>query len=238
LLKNITTTELSGEFRWAPNEQFYQGKNFRIPIINKYPIFNIRYLAGVKGLLKGEYNYQNLSVRIEKRFYLSQLGYIDGTIEGGHIFGQVPFPLLTIHRANQTYSNQLDSYNLMNFMEFVSDQYAAGNVNIHFNGFFLNKIPLIKKLKLREVVSAKVLYGSVRDENNPAISNQLLKFPTDLLQDHPTTFTLTKEPYIEVSVGVGNIFKFARVDLVKRLSYLDHPGISTIGIRTRVAFDF
>jgi hypothetical protein len=238
LQKNITTTELSAEFRWAPNEQFYQGKNFRIPIINKYPIFNIRYVAGVKGLMKGEYNYQNLSLRIEKRFYLSQLGYVDGTVEGGHIFGQVPFPLLTIHRANQTYSNQLESYNLMNFMEFVSDQYAAATANIHFNGFFLNKIPLIKKLKLREVVSAKVLYGSVRDENNPNRTNNLLKFPTDKLMDYPTTFTLTKEPYIEVSVGVGNIFKFARIDLIKRLSYLDHPGISTIGIRTRVAFDF
>ena len=237
-IKNITTTEFSGEFRWAPNYQFYQGKNFRIPIINKYPIFNLRFIAGVKGLMKGEYNYQNLSLHIEKRFFLSQLGYIDATLEGGHTFGQLPFPLLSIHRANQTYSFQLESYNLMNFMEFISDQYVAGTANVHFNGFFLNKIPLIKKLKLREVVSAKILYGSVRDENNPAKTNNLLKFPTDILYDQPTTFALSKEPYIELSVGVGNIFKFARIDLVKRLSYLDHPGISTLGLRIRIAFDF
>ena len=238
MVKNITTTELSGEIRWAPNEQFYQGKNFRIPIINKYPIFSLRFIAGVKGLMKGEYNYQNLSLRMEKRFYLSQLGYVDATLEGGHIFGQLPFPLLTIHRANQTYSLQLDSYNLMNFMEFVSDQYAAGSVNIHFNGFFLNKLPLIKKLKLREVLSAKVLYGSVRDENNPTKTNSLLKFPTDITLGNPTTFSLGKAPYMEVSVGIANIFRLVRVDLVKRLSYLDNPGISTWGIRTRVAFDF
>jgi hypothetical protein len=238
MVKDITTTELSGELRWAPNEQFYQGKNFRIPIINKYPIFNLRFIAGVKGLMKGEYDYQNLSLRVEKRFYLSQLGYADATLEGGHIFGQLPFPLLTIHRANQTYSYQLESYNLMNFMEFVSDQYAAGSVNIHFNGFFLNKLPLIKRLKLREVVSAKVLYGGVRDENNPAKTNSLLKFPTDVSLATPTTFALGKAPYMEVSVGVANIFKFVRVDLVKRLSYLNNPGISIWGIRTRVAFDF
>lgn len=68
--KDITISELSGEFRWAPNEQFYQGKNFRIPIFNKYPIFRLRYIAGIKGLLNGEYNYQNLNLSIEKRFYL------------------------------------------------------------------------------------------------------------------------------------------------------------------------
>ncbi|MEP7108386.1 MAG: DUF5686 family protein [Ferruginibacter sp.] len=237
-VKNVTTTELSGEIRWAPNEQFYQGKNYRTPIFNKYPILKLRFVAGVKGLMKGEYNYQNISFNLEKRTYLSQLGYLDLTLESGYIFGKVPFPLLTIHRANQTYAYRLHSYNLMNFMEFVSDKYAGANLDFYFNGFFFNKIPLIKKLKLREVAGIKILYGGVREENDPVKTKDLFKFPTDNLIGQPTTFALNKGPYIEMSVGMANIFRLMRVDLVKRLSYLDNPGISIWGIRTRLRLDF
>jgi len=237
LIKDITTSEISGEIRWAPNEQFYQGKNYRIPIINKYPVFKLRYINGIKGLMNGEYNYQNLNLRMEKRFYLSQLGYTDATLEGGYIFGKVPFPLLTIHRANQTYAYQINSYNLMNFMEFAGDRFAAANLDFYFNGFFLNKLPLIKKLKLREVASFKILYGGVRDENDPAKNPALLKFPSDITGQQ-TTFSLDRKPYIEMSVGVANIFKLIRIDVVKRLSYLENPNITKIGIRTKIRFDF
>ena len=238
LLKDLTTSEISGEFRWSPNEQFYQGRNYRIPIINRYPIFNLRVIAGVKGLMNGEYNYKNVSLRMDKRIYLSQLGYTDFSIEGGYIFGQVPFPLQTIHRANQTYAYQVDAYNLMNFMEFVSDRYAASNLDFYFNGFFFNKLPLIKKLKLREVASFKILYGGTRDENNPDKTAGQLKYPTDVITGQQTTFALNKTPYVEVSVGIANIFKLIRVDVVKRLTYVDNPGITTWGLRTKVRFDF
>ena len=237
LVQNVTTSEISGELRWAPNEQFYQGKNFRIPIINKYPVFKLRFIAGIKGLVKGEYSYQNISVSMDKRLYLSQLGYTDVSLEGGYIFGKVPFPLLTIHRANQTYAYQIHSYNLMNFMEFVSDKYAAANLDFYFNGFFFNKIPLIKKLKLREVASFKILYGGVRDENDPEKRKDLFKFPRDADMQQ-TTFALNSKPYIEMSVGIANIFRLIRVDLVRRLTYLENPDIATWGIRTKVRFDF
>ncbi|HEX8277821.1 MAG TPA: DUF5686 family protein, partial [Segetibacter sp.] len=219
-IPDITTSELSGEIRWAPHEQFYQGKVYRTPIINKYPIFKLRYIAGIKGLVRGGYNYHNLNLNIGKRFYLSQFGYTDVAVEGGYIFGQVPFPLLTIHRANQTYSYQLNSYNMMNFMEFVSDHYAGVNLDHYFNGFLLNKVPLLKRLKLREIITGKVLYGGVRRENNPALTTSTFKFPVDAETGLPTTYTLGNQPYAEISAGIANIFKLFRVDLVKRLSYL------------------
>ncbi len=237
-IQDVTTSEFSGELRWAPNEQFYQGKNYRIPIINKYPVFKVRFIAGIKGLLKGEYNYQNVNLSMEKRFYLSQLGYADVLVEGGYIFGKLPFPLLTIHRANQTYAYQIYSYNLMNFMEFVSDKFAATNLDFYFNGFFFNKIPLIKKLKLREVASFKILYGGVRDENDPAKTQDLFNFPKDGTIGKQTTFALNRQPYIEMSVGIANIFRLLRVDIVKRVTYLDNPDIAKWGIRTKIRFDF
>lgn len=236
-VRNVNTSELSLELRYAPNEKFYQGKIYRTPIFGPDPIFTLRYTQGIKGLLGGEYNYQNLTGNIQKRFYLSQLGYTDMTVEGGYIFGQAPFALLAIHRANQTYAYQLNSYNLMNFLEFVSDHYASINIDHSFNGFFFNKIPLIRKLKLREVVSFKGLYGGVRNENDPYQHPDLLQFPTND-DGIRSTYTLEKQPYMEGSVGIANIFKLFRVDLVKRFTYLDHPDVAEWGVRARVKFDF
>ena len=238
IIPNLITSEISADLRWAPHEQFYQGKNFRTPIINKYPIFTFRYQQGIKGLFAGQYNYKQVTLAIAKRFYLSQLGYADVTAEGGNIFGQVPFPLLDIHRANQSYAYQLNSYNLMNFLEFVSDHYVAVNTDFYFNGFFFNKIPLLKKLKLREVASFKILYGAVRDENNPEKNPAVFNFPKDVTTGLPSTYAFNKTPYIEASVGIANIFKLVRIDLVRRFTYIDHPNISTWGIRTRIRADF
>ncbi|MES2389645.1 MAG: DUF5686 family protein [Bacteroidota bacterium] len=232
----ITTTELSGEIRWAPREQFYQGKLYRMPIFNRYPIFTLRANAGVKGILNSGYNYQSLTINIFKRTYLSQLGFTDLMLEGGHTFGKVPYPLLTIHRANQTYSYQLQSYNLMNFLEFVSDNYAGVSADHNFNGFIFNKIPLLKRAKLREVASLKVLWGSLRHENASGVNGNF-DFPT-VTGGSPGTFSLEKRPYIEGSLGIANIFKLLRVDVVKRFTYLDHPNVSSIGIRFRFKFDF
>ncbi len=240
IVPNIITTDLTAEIRWAPHEQFYQGKNFRRPIYNKYPVYTIRFENGIKGLFKGQYNYQQLTLAIAKRAYLSQLGYADITLEGGQIFGILPYPLLNIHRANQSYAYQENAYNLMNFMEFVSDHYLAFNSDFYFNGFFFNKIPLFKKLKLREVGSFKILYGGVRNENNPNINKGLFNYPTDNTSGVPvqTTYSLTNGPYIEGSVGIANIFKIVRIDLVKRFTYLNNPTISTWGIRTRIRAEF
>jgi hypothetical protein len=235
-LSSVTTTEFSGELRWAPHEQFYQGKVYRIPIVNKYPIFTMRFIAGVKGILNSAYNYQNINLRMEKRAFLSQLGYSDLILEGGYIFGKLPYPLMTVHHANQTYAYQLNSYNLMNFQEFVSDHFAALSIDHHFNGLFFNRVPLLRKLKLREVMSLKLLYGGVRSENSPSVDPGLIKYPT--LNGLPTTFSLDKHPYIEGSVGVANIFKLIRVDLVRRFNYLTNPNVTEWGIRARFKFDF
>ncbi|MEO0064737.1 MAG: hypothetical protein RI983_63 [Bacteroidota bacterium] len=236
-IQNVITTEINGQIRYAPNEKFYQGKIYRIPIFTKYPIFTLSAAAGVKGLLGGQYNYQKVDLRIEKRNYLGRLGYADATLEGGYTFGQVPFPLLTVHRANQTFAYQLNSYNMMNFLEFVSDRYASFTWVHHFMGIVFNRVPLLRKLKFREVASFKILYGGVREENNPTLNPNLFKYPS--INGTTTTFALDpSKPYMEASVGVENIFNILRVDFVKRLSYLDNPGISPYGIRTRFRFDF
>jgi hypothetical protein len=236
-VNDLTTSEISVGLRYAPNEKFYQGKIYRVPIPSKYPVLSLDYTQGVKDLFGGTYGYGNLHGRIDKRVYLSQFGFSDVTVEGGKIFGQVPYPLLTIFRANQTYAYDIYSYNLMNFLEFVGDHYASVNIDQHFEGFFFNKVPLLKKLKWREVLTFKAIYGGVSDENNPTLHPSLFQYPVTST-GQPITYALGGTPYMEGSVGIENIFKFIRVDLVRRFNYLDHPDVSKYGIRARVKFDF
>ena len=236
-IPSMTTTEVDLNLRYAPNEEFYQGKIYRVPVPSKYPVFTLDYTEGIKGAFNGSYNYQNLRFRIDKRVYLSQLGYADVSVEADKIFGQVPYPLLDIFAANQTYAYSLYSYNLMNFLEFVGDHYETVNIDQHFMGFFFNKIPLFKKLRWREVVSFKAAWAGLSDQNNPALHPSLYQFPV-AANGQPITYALNGTPYMEGGVGIENIFKFMRVDLVRRFDYLDHPEVAKWGIRARVKFDF
>ncbi len=233
----IKTSEFGLTLRYAPNEQFYQTSLYRVPILNKYPIFTFNYSVGLNGLLDGEYDYHNLNLKIQKLFYLSPIGYSKVSFEAGKIFGNVPYPLLAIHRANQTYSYQFESYNLMNFLEFVSDQYVSLHIFHNFEGILFNRIPLISKLKLREVATFKALVGSLDAKNDPLVSQGVFQFPVDN-DGKSLTYSLEKAPYMEASVGIANIFKFFRVDYILRLSYLNHPGISKSGIRARFKIEF
>ncbi|HSC39839.1 MAG TPA: DUF5686 family protein, partial [Chitinophagaceae bacterium] len=227
--QSIKTSDFSITLRWAPHEQFFQNKLSRRNIINKYPIITFQYVKGIPGLLGGEYGYDIFHLNINKRFYLAPLGYSDVSFDAGYLKGTLPYPLLIIPPSNQSYFYSGFAYNLMNTQEFVNDHYAGVNIDHFFNGFFFNKIPLIKKLRLREVVAAKILYGGVRNENNPAVNPDQMKFP--LTNGVASTYVLGNQPYFEASVGIYNIFSFIRLDLVKRFTYLQHPDVSNLGLR-------
>lgn len=243
LLTEINTVEAGFRIRFAPNEQFLQGRQYRTPVFTKFPVFTLSYQAGIKAL-GGDYSYHRLSLNLFKKFNLSILGHSLFEIEGGKIFGEnLPYILLQIPRANQTYAYQLRSYNMMNFMEFATDQYLETSIQHFFGGFFLYRIPLIKKLKLREVISAKLIYGRFTDKNNPELNPQLPQFQQNA-EGVPETYSLASEPYIEVSAGLYNIFRVLRIDVVKRMTYLDNPsipelfGVKGMGIRARFKVDF
>lgn len=231
----IDISEAYLKLRYAPKEEFYQGKLYRDPVPSVHPVLLLQYNVGSKGI-GGDYNYQRLQADITKRFYISIVGYTDVGLEAGKVFGHVPYPLMFIHNANQTYAYQRYSYNMMNFLEFVSDEYVSLNIDHSFNGFFVNKVPLLKKMKLREVVTLKALYGGVSDGNNPDLHPDLFKYPVDG-NGIPLTYTLEKKPYVEASVGFSNIFRVLRVDLIRRITYLNNPNVSPFGVRVQFKFD-
>ena len=223
---NIITSEIRIFARLAIDEKYLAGEFERISLGTKWPVFSVHYNAGIKGVFASNYKYHKINLNIVDRFRINPIGYTDYVLDAGKIFGNVPFPLMEIHGGNETYFYDPYAFNMMRFYEFVSDKYASLSVSHHFEGFFLNKIPLMRKLKWREVASGKVLVGSV----NPK-SSQILMFPNALN-------TLNGKPYYEAGIGVENIFKILRFDLLWRLSHLDNPDISKIGFRGTLQFIF
>jgi hypothetical protein len=231
----LDISELYVNLRYAPGETFYEGKVWRTTYPSMRPVYNLK-IAGGSKMISNDFDYLRLQFNISRRYYVSILGYTDISLEAGKIFGSVPYPLLFMHRANQTYTYQKQSYNLMNFLEFISDRYVSLNVDYCFNGFIFNKIPLLKELKLREWVTCKVLYGGLLDSNNPDNHDELFKFPVGS-DGVPLTYTLERKPYIEASVGIANILNLLRVDLIKRFTYLDNPNVSELGVRILIKID-
>lgn len=223
--------------RYAPGEKSYQGSTGRMIVDFNY-IATVQYNMGRNGFLDGQYDYHRVTASLYKYSDTPPFGYNTTYIEAGGIFGRgLPYPLLALHPGNQSYIYQQYSYNMMNFLEFVSDRYVTLITDHYFNGFFLNKIPLLRRLKLREVATVKVLYGGVSRQNQPDELNGLYRFPT-APDGTPLTYTLEGKPYVEASLGVSNIFKIFRIDFVRRFTYLDHPGAARFGIKGGILMTF
>ena len=240
LVPEIQTMEASLAFRYAPGETFVNTKQRRIPVSFDAPVFTLSHTTGFKGVLGGEYNFNLTEVGLYKRFWFSSWGKIDMFVKGGAQWNKVPFPLLIMPAANLSYILQRETFNLINNMEFLNDRYASLDVSWDLNGKIFNRIPLLKKLKWREAIGFKMLYGHLTDKNNPMKhpgDSELFLFPTR--DGCPTSFVMDpKTPYMECSVGIHNIFKILHIDYVRRLNYLDHPDANKWGVRFMVMMTF
>ena len=240
LVPEIQTMEASLAFRYAPGETFVNTKQRRIPVSFDAPVFTLSHTTGFKGVLGGEYNFNLTEVGLYKRFWFSSWGKIDMFVKGGAQWNKVPFPLLIMPAANLSYILQRETFNLINNMEFLNDRYASLDVSWDLNGKIFNRIPLLKKLKWREAIGFKMLYGHLTGKNNPMKhpgDSELFLFPTR--DGRPTSFVMDpKTPYMECSVGIHNIFKILHIDYVRRLNYLDHPDANKWGVRFMVMMTF
>ena len=238
-LHDITTMEASVGLRYAPGETFVNTKQRRIPVSLDAPVFTLSHTVGFKGL-GGEYNFNLSEVGISKRFWLSSWGKVDVALKGGIQWNKVPFPLLIMPAANLSYITQRETFNLINNMEFLNDRFASVDIGYDMNGKLFNRIPLMKKLKWREFFGFKMLYGQLTDKNNPFKhpgDGELFLFPTR--HGEPTSFVMNpKVPYMEVSVGIHNIFKILHIEYVRRLNYLNNPGINKQGVRLMLMMTF
>ena len=226
----LRTTELHAELRYAPDETYINNKRRRITINRDVPIITLSHTFGLKGFLGGQYTSNVTEAKIYKRFWLNSWGKVDLFLKGGIQWNQVPYMLLLQPPANQSFVIEEEMYNLINNMEFLNDRYASMMLSWDMNGKIFNRIPLLKKLKWREYIAINTLWGNLSDKNNPflpenANSDRLMYFPEGCnIMDKNV-------PYVELVMGVHNIFKIIHIDLVRRLNYLDLPTSHKWGIR-------
>lgn len=233
-IKDFTTSEIGTQLRFAPGERAYNGRSGKESVFNlskDAPVFKLSHQLGIKGVLGGDYNYNHTEISAEKRIWLSSFGHIDAQVKAGKVWDKVPFPLLILPNTNQSITIQPEAFHMMNALEFVTDQYVSFNATYYLKGWILNRIPGIKWLRLREVLSFNMIYGGLTDKNNPTLTPGLFLLPDG-------TQPLGSTPYMECSVGLENIFKILRIDYYRRLTYLDHPDIKKGGIRIALRFTF
>jgi hypothetical protein len=220
------TAEFSLESRYARDEVFLQDDNDRISMgTNKSPTLTLRYTHGVKGILGSDFEYDKVRLNLYKRMKTGPLGIGYINLTGEYIFNTLPYPLLALHLGNQSLLYSSVTYNLMNYGEFVSDHYVSLQYRQYLEGFLLNRVPVLRKLKWRLLATSNVIMGGMRESNRSLIS---LYTPTG--EEALKAGYFTRKPYVEVGYGVENIFRFLRVDFVHRLTYLDNPGARKFGV--------
>jgi hypothetical protein len=222
---NLNISQVSLRMRFAYREKFVEGKRGRISLGSDYPVVQVNFTVGLKDVLDSDFNYQKIEGRIEDNIKLPPFGYTYLAFEAGKTWGTVPYPLLDVHIGNESYFYDYSAFNMMNFYEFVSDQYVSINAVHHFDGFFFNKIPLMRKLKWRELVTLRGVAGSMREENLDILVN-------------PDAFYALSKPYFEAGFGIENIIKIVRLDFIYRLSFLDNPNVSKFGVRGSLQLNF
>lgn len=218
--------------RYAPRNYFLQNDNRRVNFTGIGPDWYGTLIQGLPRILGSEFKYTRVILGLNYNKVWGVLGRTAMNIEASRVFGILPYPLLTVYIGNQSFVYNTGAYNQMRIFEFITDRSISLGVEHHFNGFFLNRIPLIKKLKWREIVGTKLIYGTLDKQNFDVIPKYIGDMPITQFK------TFTDKPYSEVSFGIENIFKIIRVDAVWRLTYRNEPRVRNFGIKASIGLGF
>jgi len=228
-MRSIYTSEIRLDTRLSWREKFINAEFYRFTLSSSYPIINISFAYGIPNFFKSDYEYEKLQLNVQQWFNFSTIGWTKYKIEAGKIWGTLPYPLLRNHDGNQTFLFDEDASNLMDYYEFVSDMWLSADLTHHFDGLVFNHIPLIRKLKWREVVHLRCIYGTLQEKNQ----NYSL-FPDQMRSIGP-------QPYWEAGAGIENIFRIFRIDAVWRMSHLhdtQNPNTPKFGLFVSMNFTF
>ena len=231
----MRTTELNATVQFCPGQTYINTKQDRWPVDKDRPEFTVRHATCFEGVLGGQYSSNQTELAMFKRQWLGTWGRLDLYASGSIQWNKVPFPLLITPPTCISYVEQEGTLNMLHNMEFFMDRRVFWSVAWNMNGKIFNRIPLLKKLKLREYVAFRGVWGTLTDKNNPWKNSgdaMLYEFPEGSYPISPS------KPYMEVAVGVRNIFKIFGVDYVRRINYHEHPGTKKNGVRVNLTFSF
>ena len=217
---DYSITEAGADFRLSFKEEYItNSRGDKVRIGTKYPIFYFKYRHGFDQMLGADFGYDAAEIEMKNFVRIGRYGWLRYDLRAGQIFGTVPFPSLHVFRGNMSWGYDKYGFNLMNYYEFVADKYAALALEQHFEGLLWNQIPVLRKLKWKEVLTARMAWGTLSDANLQM--NNVLVPQVDGTLFSQNIQAPSKIPYLEAGAGLYNIFKVLRVDAIWRLNYHD-----------------
>ncbi len=222
---DVKQSEINIQVEYTPKKKTVGYGVERLEIDNRYSRFFVNFSQGFKGAIDSDFEYQKIQLYYKQPIVIGAIGRSNLIMELGKTFGQVPLGLMSIVPGNQTYFTIENTFNNLNFYEFVVDQYTTLQWEHDFQGKIFARIPLLRKLNLREIVGVRGVYGSVSDENKAINASGLV-------------YVAPEKPYWEYSAGIGNIFKVFRLDFTWRGNYRDVPETGNFTIKGSFGFYF
>lgn len=224
-ISQLTATELTTRIRWTKDEEFLSGSFDRTALRSPFPILSFQGIFGFKDLLRSNYRYQKYEFQFEHNTQLGVLGRMRYGFTLGYINGTAAYPLLKVHEGNQSLWLLTSTFNMVNFIEFISDRYVIGFAENRWEGLFFDRIPLLKASKIRLITTERIMLGSLSPNHHQAL----------IIPDFVRPFNGV--PYVEVGIGIENIFKVIRIDFLYRATH-QIPGTSPFGIKARYSLNF
>jgi len=212
--------------------QYYDKYYFaRVYYIDQIPVINISWDIGKTKLPNNVDSspglYSQLHGSIVGKLNMGQ-AFMRYMVNGGYLFGDAPYDLLDQPVGSMSLGYAKYRFNLLHHASFAHNLYSNIHLDYNGGGIIFNRIPLIRKIKLREMVSLKVHFGSLNDSYNGVF-------------DLPDYYSNEVEkPYAEIGFGVSNIFKVLRVEYVRQLTntYVGSGFADKNGIRIRAEMSF
>jgi hypothetical protein len=203
----LPVSEVSVNLRYAHNERT-RIFNYDLMHLGCFsPIVTAGYAYGFE-YGKSMFNFHKINLSVEQRLRLPPKSTLYYKMEGGMIFGTLPFLLLDNPAGNQYYVASRYLFNTMSPYEFSADQYLSLHTRLNLGGLLLDHIPMIQKLGWRERFSFNAYWGAMREENK--VYNKTANIPL-----------MNKGPFMEASAGIENIFHLLSIEYYRRLSYLN-----------------
>ncbi|MBP6001291.1 MAG: carboxypeptidase-like regulatory domain-containing protein [Flavobacterium sp.] len=221
----VRQSEINIIAEFTPNRKTVGYGVDRLDVDFNYARFFVSYSNGIKGVLQSDFNYQKLQLYYRQPTLIGGFGRLFTTLETGKIFGAVPLGLMGVIPGNQSWFVIENTYNLLDYYDFVADEYASMHLEHHFNGRLFSRIPYLRKLNLREIVGIKAVYGRVSEDNK-------------MLNASGLQYVAPDNVYWEYNAGIGNIFKVLRLDCAWRGNYLEMPNARKFAVRASFGFYF
>jgi hypothetical protein len=224
---DVIQSEIDFSIRYTPNRKTIGYGVERNEVSDNYSTILLNYSKGIKGLLDSDFDYQKLQFFYRQPILIGGFGRTFATFEAGKTFGEVPISLLNVVPGNQSYFTIENTYALLDYYEFITDSYASIHFEHNFNGRLLSRVPLLRKLNLREIIGVKSVWGDISDKNRELNASTTI-----------VNYVAPTKGYYEYSVGIGNIFKVFRIDFSWRGNYKDTPGSDNFAIKGAFGFHF